>query len=175
MKKRFLTGIIILFIVLTPLLYNNIFNEFVRFSTPKEAFLKSEQRNTELVNILEDNDIALLIYKENGTYSNSIIEKDSRGWTSLSIHYNNKKEIMYDKGFIYIKEIQGKFVIQTVTTIEKNEGVPTITDTENSEFLLELCELSNGRKILYGFSVFNENFQDGYMIKIGEETISIKD
>ena len=175
MKKKIATvGALVLAVSLSLFIYNEIIAKSFRYSTPLEAFEKSGPRNAEVVDILEDQEVALLIYKrKDGAYSDQVIAKDSRGWTPLSMNYKNKRQISQNNGFIYLKEVQGKNIVLIVTTVETDENFPVISDSINSEFLYSSYKLDNGRKLLYGFLVSEEKLPEDYRIKLGEQEIEV--
>ena len=173
-KKIAVIGVVILVISLGNFIYNQIITKAFRYSTPTEAFSNSSQRDAKLMDILEDQEVALLIYKrKDGTYSDHIIAKDSRGWTPLSINYTNRRRISQDNSFIYLKEVNEKAAVQIVTIVESNEDLPVISDSVQSTFLSSSYELDSGRKLLYGFLVLEEKFPDNYKVKLGNQEIAI--
>jgi len=173
-KKIAVIGVVALVVSLGLFIYNQIIAKAFRYSTPTEAFSNSSQRDSELTDILEDQDVALLIYKKkDGAYSDHVIAKDSRGWVPMSINYKNRRQISQDNGFIYLKEVQKKNVVQIVTIVEANENLPAISDSMKSTFLSSSYELDSGRKLLYGFLVSEEKFPDDYKIKLGDQEIPI--
>lgn len=91
----------------------------------------------------------------------------------MSINYKNRRQISQDNGFIYLKEVQKKNVVQIVTIVEANENLPAISDSMKSTFLSSSYELDSGRKLLYGFLVSEEKFPDDYKIKLGDQEIPI--
>lgn len=173
-KKIAVTCIVFLAISFSFFFYKQIISKTFRYQTPAEVFSNSNQSNSELIDILEEKDVALLIYKnKNGTYSDHITAKDSDGWTPLSINYKSSREIFEDNGFIYLKEVDGKYVVQVVLLINPNETLPEISDSINSDFLLSSFEFDDKRKLLYGFLVSEDKFPDNYKIMIGSKEISI--
>lgn len=154
--------------------YEKFVGEVFRYSTPKEAFSDSSQRDSELVDIVEDQGVALLIYKnKEGSYSDHILAKDSRGWTSLFINYKNRKQILQDNGFVYLKEVQGKNVVQIVLVVKADEELPTISDSQKSSFFTSSYPLEDGGKIFYGFLVLGEKIPDDYKIKLGDRQVTV--
>ena len=91
----------------------------------------------------------------------------------MSINYKSSREIFEDNGFIYLKEVDGKYVVQVVLLINPNETLPEISDSINSDFLLSSFEFDDKRKLLYGFLVSEDKFPDNYKIMIGSKEISI--
>lgn len=172
-KKILVVCTVALAISLIAFVYQQIIVKAFRYSTPEEAFSHSRQRDCELMDILKDRDVALQIYKQkDGTYSDSIITKDSRGWTPLSSDHKNKRQTLQDNGFVYQKEVQGKTVIQVVIIVKADEDLPTISDNIRSVFLSGSYELADGEKLLYGFSVSQKELPDNYRIKLGNrETV----
>lgn len=63
-KKIAVIGVVALVVSLGLFIYNQIIAKAFRYSTPTEAFSNSSQRDSELTDILEDQDVALLIYKK---------------------------------------------------------------------------------------------------------------
>ena len=68
-KKIAVIGVVALVVSLGLFIYNQIIAKAFRYSTPTEAFSNSSQRDSELTDILEDQDVALLIYKKKGLTS----------------------------------------------------------------------------------------------------------
>lgn len=173
-KKISLIVALILLISLGYFMYKGVIVNSFRYSTPEEAFQKSSPQGSELVDILEDKDIALLIYKKsNGVFSDTIIRKDQRGWPPISVVYHPQSDILSSCGFVYSWNIKNKYVVEVVSSIKKNSQPPIITDSLKSEFLLGVYESSNDEKLVYGFLVSEEKFPDDYKVIIGEEEIGL--
>lgn len=175
MKKRIaIIGVVVLVVGFGFFIYNQIIGKTFRYSTPTEAFVNSNLRNAELMDILEDKDVALLIYKrKDGAFSDQVIAKDTLGWTPLSMNYKNRGKKSLDNGFIYYKEVQGKYVVQIVAKVEAGEGFPAVSDNLDSEFLSSSYELGSEKKLFYGFFVSDEKIPDNYKIFLGDQEIVI--
>lgn len=175
MKKKIATvGALVLAVSLSLFIYNEIIAKSFRYSTPLEAFEKSGPRNSEIVDVLEDKDIAMIVFKKaNGASSIHITAKDSRGWTPLSVSYKNKRNLSLSNGFINIKDINGKSIVDVRFVIDVNSNIPTISDSLNSTFLVGTYEYDSGRKLVYGFLVSEEKFPEDYRIKLGEQEIEV--
>lgn len=176
MKKKlvFIIVALLLAINLGAVVYHEGIAKSFRYATPAEAFEKSSPRNSEMVDIVEDKDVALVVYKrKDGAYSESVTAKDSRGWTPLSVNYKNKRQITQDDGFFYLKEVQGKNVVLIVTALEAGENLPNISDNVNSAFHVNAYECDSGRKILYGFLVSEEQLPDDYKIIMGNDETAL--
>ena len=177
MKKQILIISIcacILAIVLGTTIYNEVIAKSFRYSTPEESFEKSSPHNTELVDIIESDNIALVLYKnKEGTFFERFIAKDERGWTPLSVSYPDKKEKMEDDVFYEIKVIQNKNIIRVETIIEKDHDIPIITDSLDSKFINRSYELVSGRILVVGLLVIENQFPDHYNVIVKDKVITI--
>lgn len=173
-KKLAIIGSLVLIISLSIFIYNEIIAKSFRYQTPEESFEKSSSHKSELVEILEENDIALVIYKnEKGVYSDHVIVKDNRGWSPLTVNYKNKKVVSRKEGFFYVKEIENKYVVEIVTIRESAEDIPSIGDNLYSEFVIRSYETNTGRRLVYGFLVTSDKISEGYSILLDGQEIPI--
>lgn len=169
MKKQTIVMIIALVIIcLAPTIRNKIMNSVIRYETPEESLKKSGPRGADLVDVFEDKGIALVIWKEkDGVFSDEIIAKDNRGWTTLTVTYKDYKKTRFDNGFVCIKEIKGKYVVEVMIIVREDEGVPnSIVDNLESKFILNSYTIQSGGKIVYGLLVSEEKFPDDYKVII---------
>lgn len=174
MKKKivFITAVVILAVSFGLFAYKTFVAGLFRYTTPTEAFFHSCPRGSELIDIIEDQDVALVIYKnKEGSYSDRILAKDARGWTPLSVNYKKWKQVQQDNGFVYLKEVQGKNVVQIVLVIKAGEEAPVISDSQGSAFFSGTYPLEDGGKILYGFLVLGEKVPDDYRVKLGDQEV----
>ena len=173
-KKIAVLSTLVLTVCLSMFIYNEIIAKLFRYSTPLEAFEKSSPRNSQIIEILEDKDVAMVVFKKaNGASSIHITAKDNHGWTPLSVSYQNKRKLSLSNGFINIKDINEKSVVDVRLVIDINSNIPMISDSLNSTFLVGRYEYDSGKKLVYGFLVSEEGFSDDYRIKIGEQEIPI--
>lgn len=169
MKKKTVIMIIVAVIIfLVPTVYNKVINSVIRYETPEESFEKSSPRGNELIEVLEDKGIALLIYKENDyELWNKIIAKDSRGWSPLTLEYKSKKSKITEKGFVDLREINGKYVVDVMTSTEDKENITgIISDSLNSEFMIYSYEFGENKITISGLLVSEEKFPDDYKVII---------
>ena len=173
-NKIVVISAVVLVVSLGYFFYNQVVAKAFRYATPMESFSKSGQRGSELVDILEEKDVALIIYKKkNGAYSSHIVAKDSRGWTPLSVNYRNRQEIMQKDVIINVKEVQKKIVVQIVDIAGADEDIPIISDSVKSTFLSRSYEFDGGVKLFYAFLVLEE-LPDDYRIKLGDQEIAVR-
>lgn len=174
-KKKNIILICIIFFIATLgfFIYDQYISKSLRYSSPSESFEHSSPRGTKLVEILECDNTALLIYEQNGTFSAKVIAEDNRGWTPMSLEYRNKRKVTLDSGFIYVKEVENKIAVQVITIVEGNKGIPAISDNINSSFLLRSYNLDSGRCLVYGFLVSNDVLPKDYKIMIDNLEISV--
>ena len=171
-KKIAIVSTLVLAVSLSLFIYNEIIAKSFRYQTPEESFEKSSSHK--LVEILEENDIALVIYKnEKGVYSDHVIVKDNRGWSPLTVNYRNKKVVSRKEGFFYVKEIENKYVVEIVTIRESAEDIPSIGDNLYSEFVIRSYETNTGRRLVYGFLVTSDKISEGYSILLDGQEIPI--
>ena len=173
-KKIAIVSALVLAVSLSLFIYNEIIAKSFRYSTPLEVFEKSSPRNSEIIDILEDKDIAMIVFKKNnGASSIHITAKDSRGWTPLSVNYKNKRNLPLSDGFINVKDKKKKSIVDVRFVVDVNSNIPTISDSLNSTFLVGTYEYDSGRKLVYGFLVSEEKFPDNYRIKLGDQEVAI--
>ncbi len=175
MKKKFaIIGIVILTISFGIFVYNKVIVNSFRYPTIKDAFYSSCPPDSTLIGTMEDKDVALLIYEnDDGTYSDDISAKDTRGWSPISIKYKIINQTTLDNGFIYLKEVNEKYIVQVVITA-KNDDISSISDNLDSTFMSKTYELDNDKNIVYGFLVTEENFANDYTIMVGEQEIKFQ-
>lgn len=173
-KQKIIMIIALIAICLSPTIKGKIVNSVFRYETPQEAFEKSGPRRNELVAVLEDNGVALLIYKKNGyEFYNKIIAKDSRGWAPLSLEYKSKKDKMTEKGFVDLLKINGKYVVHIMTGAKNGENISDmIYDNLGSEFLIHINEFPSGELSISALLVLDE-IPDDYKVIIDDLEISM--
>ena len=174
MKKRILLSIaviVVLFVSLGFFVYNEIIRNVFRYTTPEDSFTNSCPRGASLIDILECHNIAMIVYEtKDGVASCSIISKEKRGWTPLSLSYIDQKNILVENGFVNKKEISGKFVIDIELVIEQD--IPSISDNLNSEIETGSSKLASGKKLVYGLLVSEVDFPDNYELIIGDQKVT---
>lgn len=144
-----------------------------RYQTPEESFQKNAPSDWSLIEIQEDQDVALILYQdENSTFSSKIIAKDSRGWTSIYAPQKTKKTVPIDRGFLYIQEIQGKQIVKIVAFEDADTEIPAISDSAESNFSTVICEVASGRIFHHSFAVINPPITEDYYIIIGTQKIT---
>lgn len=171
MKKRI--AIIASLVLIVSLCYfgYNITIKSIRYATPIQSFEKSCPANSVLVDTLEDNGIAMLIYKKrNGASATHIISQNQNGWTSVLTDYKNIKQVMQDDGFINYKIVEGKYVIDIQLVVDDDKE---ICDSLNSSILTGLYNLDSGRKLFCALLVTHEKLPDDYRIFFDNQEISI--
>lgn len=160
-------------IFLIPTFYKAAMNS-VRYETPEESFEKSAPRGTELVEILEDNGIALVIYKKNnGEFTTEIISQNQKGWSPIHMEYNYKKSKITDKGVVYLSIIDEKYVVHVSTLVKKEDNFENIIyDSLDSKFIL--CSYEFGDMVsVEGLLVIEGAFPDDYKVTIDGLEISL--
>lgn len=169
-------SVILLIISFSSFIYNSFISPMFRYQTPAESFEKSCPRNSKLIDIIEDENLALLIYLEkDGAFCEEIIIKDNRGWTPMSTNmkFNNIKEIYLNDQFIFLKQIDDRYVVEISILADINENIGVISDSIGSTFITKTYELNSNRKIIYGLLVLDESFPDEYKIFLGDEEIEV--
>lgn len=145
----------------------------IRYDTPEESFEKSAPYGSELVNILEVDDFALVVYKNRkDAYSDKIISNDGNGWDSFLKSHKQIKSIMDEVGFIDVIKINNKYIV--VLSLASNDSDSKISDSINSEFMFDSYDISGGRNLLYAISVIGEEFPEDYTISINNREISVQ-
>ncbi|MBE6904627.1 MAG: hypothetical protein E7480_08505 [Ruminococcaceae bacterium] len=173
MKKIVIIIFILAFVVsVSFFIYNEIVADAFRYSTPEEAFEKSKPYNARLVDVFEDFNVAMLVYKRSdGAFSDHIIFKEERGWTSLKVTFARKQFHALTDGFVDAKTIQGKTIVTFRFLLAKEEQIPTISDSLNTSFNSGSYEANSGRILVCGFGVLQQDFTDDYTLYIGEQKI----
>lgn len=169
MKKKTVIMILAAVIVfLVPTIYSKVINTALRYETPEESFKKSGPKGSELVNVLEDNGVALVVYKKiDGVVTMEMIFQSQRGWEPLNMEYSYKKSKMTDKGVVYLSIINGKYIVH-VSTMIKNVDTSefTICDNMGSQFMTCSYEFGDDVISVEGLLVSEEKLPDDYKVII---------
>ena len=169
MKRKYcILSIICAFVVIILFLgFNNIFFQIVRYSTIQESLEKSVPHNVELIDILENKDVALLICEKEGKYLKSIIFKDEKGWTSFKYSLSPNSELYFDDLYVRIFEINNKKVIDINYINDNEESNVNITDNVNFNIQTSVNSI-----FVDGLIVFDDEIPRDYIITIsGREYI----
>ena len=152
--------------------YGNLRKSF-KYSTPLESFEKSVSVESELIDIIEMNDIAIVVYKEKGGISTyQVIAQNDGGWDSILHNQKNVKHLMTEYGVIDIIQLHNQYVIAvTMQVLDGKE--PSISDNQNSEFTLVTGNSSSDSSIYYGFAILTDIIPDNYAIWIDSTEIAV--
>ena len=175
MKKKVILISISIFIFIVSasyLIYNEIVVDALRYSSPEEAFEKSKPYDASLVDVFEDSDVAMIVYKRSdGAFSDHIIFKEDRGWSSLKVTPTRKQFHALTDGFIDTKTIQGKTIITFRFLLAQDNQKPAVSDSFNTPFVVSSYKSNSGRIFVCGFGVLQQDFANDYTIYIGEEKV----
>ena len=172
--KRIVIIISILVFIVSAIyfIYNEIIVDTFRYPSPEEAFEKSKPYNASLVDVFEDSDVAMLVYKrQDGAFSDHIIFKEARGWTSLEVTLARKQFHALTDGFVDTKTIQDKTIVTFRFLLAHENKIPTISDSLNTSFKIGSYESNSGRILVCGFGVLQQDVTDDYTVYIGEQEI----
>lgn len=150
---------------------------FGRYDTIEEAFLKANESNVEIAEVLQADDIALVTYFESdGGFWGKVMAKDSRGWYQLSWLHKNKQKILLKEsgGTVYVKELNGKTVIHFHYGEFSSFKEPTVYDSLQSDFLISYGNSEVGFFGCCGLLVFDGPIPDNYTLTIENEQISFE-
>lgn len=108
---------------------------FVRFNTPEQAFSYTHNSKT-LVKIVNDENMAVAMYDQNGSLSFVIIEKDEKGWL-MNNTSNGIKFITVDKYIITTAESSSHnkmMVFVNMATYDNEDSQLDIQDNSGSHY-----------------------------------------
>ena len=168
-KKAYIVSVVIVIIASVSIaIICNVVANNRRYSSSLEAFEKGAPKGSELVEILEDKDVAMIKYKESAhKYATRFIYKDDKGWTQMD--YNGIKEKSYQlPGGVHV--IIGKTENKSIVEVFPAEGAfsepLTISDNKNSNFVI-----SDNSAFTCGFTVFDGDLPDDYKLYVGNQEI----
>lgn len=166
-------AVIILIISAGYYVYTEIIAKSFRYESPTESFEKTGPKEAELLDILEDKDVALVTYRrKDGVLSYKLIAKDNRGWAPMTVNYRNMHHRMNKIGFSDIKKVEDKYVV-IISASSLSDGILPITDSLGSAFYIKTYDANGGGKVTYGFLVSEEEFPKDYKVIIGDEEIAM--
>lgn len=147
----------------------------IRYDTPAESFEKSAPFGSELADILEVDNFALVSYKtRKNAYSYKIISNDGNGWDSFLKSYEEVKHIMDDAGFIDVIKIDNKYIIMLRLVGEDSYVVGDSIESEFMSVSYDISDIAGDRSLLYAFSVIGEELPENYTISIDDREIIVQ-
>lgn len=137
------------------------------YSTPQQSFELSSPRGAELLEIIQEDDCALVLYEESGAITYKVISREEKGWCSLKASSKRSASAKITDGFI------NKFRLNDCTAlvgcIVTDKGEPLINDAEGKEMELHMLTTSSNRKSYFWFSVSREESVNNYVIINGQQ------
>ena len=110
----------------------NVWVQYNRsFDSPKESFLKSAPKDAVLLNIVEGDDVAMIIYKTKDSYAmHHIVFKGDHGWTSFNKPVFTSKNTMSlnGNGTLFIWTCNDQKVV-TLYSLSKNSELEIQDDS----------------------------------------------
>ena len=145
----------------------------IRYDTPAESFEKSAPFGSELIDILEVDDFALVVYKKrnNASTFQVIAENDSK-WDSMTVEYKNIKQLKAQNSIADIKYIDGKYIIILTVLCEENESVQ-VRDSLNTEFNMISYDSAGDKYLSFFLGVVAEDSIQDYKIWVNNEELTV--
>ena len=173
MKKRIVIAVIVFIVFFTLVDVGGLlYNAFRRYDTPEECF-RWNHWGLEPVEVLQENDIALVVYPENPYFfSAELYQKDWRGWSKASYESKNVKSIDIEtaNGFILVDEQNEKTIIWVMLDIENTSSI-VLSDNLNSTFLSTVQYGKDGSTWFHALLVLEEPLPEDYKVWIGDEEL----
>ena len=145
----------------------------IRYDTPVESFEKSSPFGSELIDILEVDNFALVVYKKrnNASTFQVIAENDSK-WDSMVVEYKNIKLLKAKNSIVDITYIDGKYIIILTVISEENESVQ-VRDSLNTEFNMISYDSAEDKYLSFFLGVVAEDSIQDYKIWINNEELTV--
>lgn len=154
--------------------FNMLRTENTRYDTPYESFENGTSDKDELVDVFINENVALIIYRQNdGTYVNSIVSKDDKGWTPLNYYtryFMGKKTAQYSGGWVICYQVDNKSVLLIFSDTDEKNQIPVAVDNCNTDFSFKSYDL-NGELTVRGIGVLNSEIPNDYVLTVNDERI----
>lgn len=133
------------------------------FSSIEEACLDVSNDSNAILDVLEQEGVALIIYK-NPTQVLSVkpIFKDDMIWS-----FSSKKERshIFKNGFVYEGHHQNKVYLYFVISLPQKYDELNVVDNMESEIIYNVYDVS-GQKLLCGLSTLNNPIEQDYQLMV---------
>ena len=118
----------------------------------------------------------LVITQKDATSTLNIVKKESTGWKiGNNLDLRTVKLITFDGGMIRLRQYKNTddFYISIDVTVTDNNGAPSITDNNSTEFL-ELSHIPNDTNTqFYGYYGYIHNYGEWYEISVNGLAIEL--
>lgn len=164
-------GIIVLALVLFGIGLNKLMFSLKRYPSPEEALINYRNHVTsKVVKVIEDEDVAIILYKQDMTLMYEYAKKDENGWQISLKDFNytllNKVVARYN---VNVMEVGEKYVLRIEPL--KFSGVTTPKDSLNSTF--EYFELKLEGMVLRHWYLILDEIPEDYIIYIEDTEIKV--
>ncbi len=167
MKRRkwiLLIGLILLLMIVSIGVREVRFHLY-RYDSPAEALADSEEHDSQLVDVLQREDIALVVYQNDaGTFGTEFVFRDARGWTPMMHRYLFDRTRLFGYGRARQIYVDGRYAVDFIVMSEQALKVSSITDEAGTDYVFGQYATKYGQSILIGFAVTQKEFPDPYTL-----------
>lgn len=172
MKKIYKSSILLIGIIILFLLYfARQIPLFIHYDEPKESFDQSAPKNAELLNILQYEDIAMIIYRsKDNPASYDLIAQTQNGWSSMKKDFFSKSDtfVCNGTGLATLRKINKKYVVTLWFPSEKD---CIVSDSAGTSWQKTSVPYGNGAMHFALGVIQTDDFKD-YHIKIDDQEYS---
>lgn len=172
-KLLMLLGGVLLAVGVFLLIYSAVSNKLVRYSTPQEAFQKSAPSGAEMLDILEAENAAFVIYKDGNRIDyDTVMIKDAWGWPSISANLLETKTVSIENGVVSYWCVQDMNVLKVVVVDTTGEYEFSLSDNYGTQTLTG-CTSNDDITVYYGLLVVEGTLPDNYTLFVGSEAVTV--
>lgn len=157
-KRYFVIGIILFVLMLLPWVYKEFITKSFRYNSPENAFERTAPIGTEMLKIVQQEDAALVIYKEDkANVSCHLLSKDEKGWTPMNYYHNSAQKVIINSGVVYLYEIGDKYIIHSSFSVDENpDNQELVIDSSGKKHQIYIYEHGLGGAFVYSLCVMEE-------------------
>ncbi len=168
MKKRVLYCIVLsVLIAFIGFMWTDLLKS-QHYETPEKAFFVQKLKGSKLVDVIEDQDVALLIeQKWDGVFSDHVIFQNEKGWSALKAmpHFDH---VFDEQWSIRYAQVQGKYVMVLILL---HTETPSVQDSLGSDVTVRTYVDTEDITMRYGLIVVDGDLPEDYALYINGQKI----